>query len=284
MPKENDRVLRIYREVLELDHLHYGLWEPGDEVTLDNFRRAQDRYEQRLVDSLPEDARSVLDVGCGTCSLSLRLKSAGLDVEGLSPDINQKRLFAEKIGGTFHHCRFEHFKPARTYDCIIMSESPQYIPREALFDTAVKCLRPGGCLVATDYFVRTGSPRVFRKSGHVLEEFLASARQRHFELMRQDDVTDEVLKTLELAVYFYDKADLLVEILTDQFRTRHGWSWKFVTWLFRHKLRRGRECRAQLEPAAFKEHKQYLFLTFRHQPDSPIEAAAAEVPALAGAR
>ena len=40
--------LRLMREVLELDHLHYGLW--GDEpLGLEGLKRAQDRYAERLI-------------------------------------------------------------------------------------------------------------------------------------------------------------------------------------------------------------------------------------------
>ena len=52
------------REVLELDHLHYGLWadEPLD---LEGLKRAQERYAERLCDWVPEGVRTILDVGCG---------------------------------------------------------------------------------------------------------------------------------------------------------------------------------------------------------------------------
>jgi len=43
MSKKDDRALRFYNEVLGLDSLHYGIWQPDDAVTIDNLRLAQTR-------------------------------------------------------------------------------------------------------------------------------------------------------------------------------------------------------------------------------------------------
>ncbi len=82
--------------------------------------------QQAVIELISDRAKTVLDVGCGTGELSKKLKTASYDVEGLSPDINHKESYGEKIGAPFHQCVFEDFQPTRRYDAIIMSESCQY--------------------------------------------------------------------------------------------------------------------------------------------------------------
>lgn len=136
MSKENDRSLRFYNEVLGLEHLHYGLWEEGEERTLGNMKLAQQRFEDLVVgtiscDKAPKDTR-ILDVGCGTGSLSRRLIAEGYQVEGLSPDKTQMENFTASLGVPFHHSRFEAFEPKESYDVLIFSESCQYVRPEGL--------------------------------------------------------------------------------------------------------------------------------------------------------
>lgn len=91
MSKENDRALRFYHEVLGLEHLHFGLWNYDDELTIERLRGAQKRHEDYLINNIPDDAKRILDVGVETAVMSARLQKMGLDIEGLSPDINQKK-------------------------------------------------------------------------------------------------------------------------------------------------------------------------------------------------
>ena len=93
---KNDRALRFYRDVLGLERLHYGMWSPDDPLTMEALQAAQKRYEDFLIENVPEGIERILDVGCGTGELCLNLKKKGYLVEGLSPDINQKAVFAEK--------------------------------------------------------------------------------------------------------------------------------------------------------------------------------------------
>ena len=122
--------LRLMREVLELDHLHYGLWR-DEPLDLAGLKRAQERYAETLCDWVPDGVRSILDVGCGTGSMARRLAERGFEVEGLAPDPYLGEVFTERTGLDFHLARFQEFEPERTYDLILMSESAQYITEAA---------------------------------------------------------------------------------------------------------------------------------------------------------
>ena len=179
MSKENDRSLRFYNEVLGLEHLHYGIWKDEEDLTLSNLKIAQQRYEDFLVGRIPEKARRILDVGCGTSALSKRLLSMGKEAQGLSPDQTQKVNFTQNLKVPVHHCRFENLETDETFDCLIMSESAQYIPHEKLFEQSRNLLTPDGHLLICDYFILDNAEGVLAKSGHNLKEFRKQSKVRN---------------------------------------------------------------------------------------------------------
>jgi SAM-dependent methyltransferase len=257
--KTNDRALRFYNEVLGLERLHYGLWQLPDELTLDNLKAAQQRYEDLLTGSIPEDAKAVLDVGCGTGVMAANLKALGYDVEGMTPDIHQKALIEEKAEIKLHFCKFEDFQPSKAYDCIIMSESAQYIPLQKLFDVAAKALRSGGYLMVCDYFVLNHARGIMAKSGHNLDAFMEASGKHGFNLLKSRDITNETAKTLEMADNICDRARLAIDIATEKIRKRHPGLTRLVLRLLRAKIGKLTEERRLIDAELFRANKRYRF-------------------------
>jgi len=260
---KNDRALLFYRDVLGLERLHYGLWLDDDELTMDNLKVAQLRYEDLLIDSIPDDAKSVLDVGCGSGELCLRLKEKGYDVEGLSPDLNQEKMFEEKVGTGFQYTRFEDFKPSRQYDCIIMSESCQYIPLDRLFVVALKALKPGGHLILCDYFVTDQNAGILSKSGHDYSAFIDTAKNSGLKIIERRDITKEAARTLDIAMLWADKILLGAEILTAKARARNPKLTRFLKWCFRKKIKKAFDQKPLLDSEKFCAAKRYEFFIFQ---------------------
>ena len=265
MSKQNDRSLRFYHEVLGLEHLHYGLWAEADVLSVDKLKEAQQRYENYLIENLPNGARRILDVGCGTSAMCARMHKMGLEVEGMSPDITQKRIFAEKLNIPFHHCCFEDFSAEKKYDCIVMSESAQYIPYERLFKNAAQCVGSNGYLMVCDYFVLNDASGTLAKSGHNLKKFMDSAARNRFKVIKQEDLTEKVTKTLDVMRLYVDKTVLAFDIVTEKFRTKHPHLTRFLFFLFRKKRKAMEEQMELLDSAKFKQNKKYMFLLFQLQ-------------------
>ncbi len=260
MSKSNNRALRFYNEVLGLERLHYGIWLSDDELSVEKLKEAQERYENYLKDNIPDGVKSILDVGCGTGILTKKLISLGYQVEGLSPDINQKRIFTEKINATFHHLAFEDFSIADKYDCLIMSESAQYIKLKKIVENSKRSLKKNGYLMICDYFVLKNASGELSKSGHEYEVFMNYIKSNDLTVVSENDITESVTKTLDLGKDFVERALIALEIGTEKIRDRHPHISRFLLWLFKNKIERVTKQIQLLDSHEFKKNKTYRFI------------------------
>lgn len=268
--KRNSRALKFYSDVLGLEHLHYGIWQEGDELTLANLKTAQARYQQAIIDLLPDAQGTqpvrVLDVGCGTGELSKTLKAMGYEVEGLSPDINHVESYAEKVGAPFHHCLFEEFEPTKPYDVVIMSESCQYIGLEKLFANLTQCLAENGQWVVVDYFVRDGVAGQMAKSGHGYTAFQRAVNESVLQMDYDRDITEATLKTLDFGRNLIERGELALSMLKQRIDKRSWALSKLVNlmlWLGRKEIKKLDDNRVLIDSEAFRKAKTYRLMRFK---------------------
>lgn len=269
MSRKDDRALRFYNEVLDLDHLHYGMWEKTDELTLANLKAAQRRYENFLLEQIPKNVKKVLDVGCGTSAMTQRMLGLNLEVHGLSPDETQRDNFTESLSLPFYHCLFEDFDSEETFDCLVMSESAQYIPLVRLFENAKTHLVPGGYILLCDYFVLDNAEGVMAKSGHNLSQFNEEILKHGFQVIEEHDITDRVTKTLDMGLLLGEKIIKALEIISEKPRREHPWVTRILFRLFRKKWQKINADRILLDSKAFKEQKKYLFMLLKAPGNMP---------------
>lgn len=262
MVKTNN-TLKFYDRVLKLGHLHYGLWNDDDALTLEALRQAQERYADYLAGWIPDAVRSVLDIGCGTGGMALKLREKGLLVTGVSPDPYQEEEFKKRTGFPFILSRFQELRDWPDTDLVLMAESVQYIPMEAGFAKCSAILKPGGWILAADYFTRYKDGSRLTKSGHVEEAYRKAGLDAGFELLRQEDLTARVVKTLRLVHEWVDTFglpafDLLLESAK---RVYPRLSWLALR-LFKRRLAEARSQAVLVDPEAFlraKIYKLYLW-------------------------
>ncbi|MHC5767001.1 MAG: class I SAM-dependent methyltransferase [Nostoc sp.] len=189
------------------DYLHYGYWEPlpthGEELTLTRLRVAQESYTAKLLSFIPEDIKTVLDVGCGIGGNAAYLCSRGFSVEGLAPDALQQERFFQNTNGQvpFYLTRFEDFNKSYSYDLILFSESSQYIAALDLAQGAARLLDSGGYLLLADMmrFDAEYQEGIFSNC-HIASELQIALKKSGFNLIKTEDISTHIAPTIDLCV------------------------------------------------------------------------------------
>jgi SAM-dependent methyltransferase len=263
--------LRFFREVLGLEHLHFGFWQPGAPATLDSLRQAQEAYMQRLLDAIPDGVVRVLDVGAGTGEIARELTRRGYCVESVSPDGYQEEVFRRKCPFVpFHRKRFEDLDVGRQFDLILMAESCQYLDLDAAVRNCRRLLRSGGYVLIADYFRLAEVP--YYRTTHIWDDLVHAVERHGFRTAQEEDVTERTLPTLEVARDLYGRYALpSADILAGYFANRHRVVTGLARMLFARPLKRLRAYvhehnRAKLDPETFRRHMAYKFLLLQHVP------------------
>lgn len=247
------------------EELHYGLWDDDLEVCLGNLAAAQRRYTDHLVSRIPEDAESVLDVGCGTGMVSLRLLERGHGVECICPSAALTTRAGEHLGPDvpIHQCTFQALDRDRRFDVVLFSESFQYIPMGESLPRARELLTPDGAIVICDFF-RTEAPgRGPLGGGHRYREFHDAVRSAGLEIRHEEDLTDRIAPSMGLVEQF--SREFLqpgAETISTYCRRRHPWASAVFARLFRRRLARlqHKYLSGERNAAAFRHWKTYRLM------------------------
>ena len=198
-----DIELLVATEVLKLESLHYGYWEPNTEVTFQNFKKAQEKYTEILIDSIPQGVSSILDVGCGIGDNARAFARAGYRVTAISPDRNHRK-YVEQLDEeiVFYNATMESFNSDESFDLILLSESQTYFNPEITFRACNKFLNKPGYLLVSDIFNVSAK---FRRNGvtHTERQYVEEAERFNLRLLNAVNITERILPSLELAYSVY---------------------------------------------------------------------------------
>ena len=205
--------LVLARQLLDVEDLHYGLWDADLELKLGNLAAAQQRYNDMLIAQLPRLEREVrvLDIGCGTGQLLRQLLDRGYSADGVIPSKDLcdavRRKLADRSGhrSRIFECGFEGFpveQCRRHYDVALFSESFQYISPSVSMPILQAILKPGGLLLISDFF-KSDAPESASLDpgfggGHPLKDFYTSMKRTPFVLVKDEDITRRVSPNMEL--------------------------------------------------------------------------------------
>ncbi len=272
--------LGLTRFLTGKEHLHYGLWENGLEVCAANLREAQEAYNRRLFNLLPDGELSILDIGGGSGETAKELTRLGHRVEIVVPSENLAARCKENTDNRVpvHLLPFERFVSDRRFDVCLFSESFQYIEIGRALDNAVGHLSGDGeILIAdcfrTDAFGQDMTELGLVGGGHALAGFRQAMSVRPLEILFEEDVTDLVAPSIDLEQQFYN----MIGQATHNIDRDLGVAYPKLRWLLSKGFRRllGRRRIARLERRihgternsdAFRKYNRYLFLRIRPAP------------------
>ncbi len=263
--------LNLFNFFLGTKDLHYGFWGDDLEVTIQNLPEAQKRYSSFLIGHIPEDVKTILDVGCGAGGVATELISRGFQVQGVSPSPLLSEAAQKQAGDGFkiHAGRFEDVSlPAdEKFDLVMFSESFQYITLDVVLVKAQKLLRPGGYILICDFFRSNALGKSVIGGGHKFERFKAELEATGLGVLAEEDITKETSPNLDLVNQM--GRDLLLptfNLIGYAFKSNHPWIAKIFRWKFRKKLDKlnYKYLSGERSAAAFAKHKIYkLFLLQR---------------------
>ncbi len=264
--------LYFVTEVLKLRSLHYGYWDEARSnvrIDLDELKKAQSCFTQKLIGFIPPDVKTVLDVGCGIGDNARALSRLGLRVTAISPDANHERYFAasDDPNVSFQRTTFEAFQSVEQFDLVLFSESHRYFDRRFGLQRAHRLLRPGGHLLVSGMFQHENKAP-FPIDFDVFDlPYLRTAAEIGFKTLKISDITANVVPTIEMI----DRA--ISEIVEPTVRFAEAYATARSPWktkLFKLLLSREdqeisralKKLRRKTDPDRFRERFRYATILF----------------------
>ncbi len=271
-----DLELFFCTEILKLTSLHYGYWEEsekpkeeGTKLTLECLRDGQQKYTDMLIEAIPKNVKSILDVGCGIGDVSRALSKLEYDVTAISPDSNHAKYFENHLSElTFLQTKFEDLDIDSKFDLILMSESQNYFPTEIGFRQCTTLLLPKGYLLVSGMF-RKDSDSEIAEVPNTIENYAKAAEKHGLLLIENVDITPNILPTIN---FIYESMENYVEPsvkMLNQFVSSISplKSW-FIKFFFRKQINKTIQIynyyRKRTNPLFFQKNIVYARLLFQY--------------------
>ena len=256
------------RYFLQLDHLHYGIWQPNEKPRITGLAAAQRSYTDMLISQIPDGVKAILDVGSGSGQTAKNLVDLGYCVDCLSPGPYLSGKVRETLGAgaSIFACRYEDLETEKRYDMIMFSESFQYVDMEKALARSARYCRDDGYILISDVFKKSAGKKGGLGGGHHLEKFHRIIAGFPFELVKELDITDRTAPNIDLLDDVMQNAVLpAVNSSLRLLEDRHPMLAKLVKWRYGKKLAK-LHCKhfdSGRTAENFRKHKAYMVFLYR---------------------
>ncbi|MCU0428684.1 MAG: class I SAM-dependent methyltransferase [Cytophagaceae bacterium] len=260
--------LLLFKYFLNTEYLHYGLFNNGLATEVQNLAKAQQNYADFLIQHIPSQVKTILDVGCGSGRFAKELSDRGYQVDCVSPGTiltdHARTLLAGR--SEIFNCKYEDLKTDKKYDMVLFSESFQYIDMDASFSNSLKYLNPQGHIMVCDFFKTDPENKSMLGGGHDFQRFLEVQKKYPVSILKEQDITKETAPTIDLVnklsmEVLHPIYKLLFLLLEDRF----AWVAKFIRWKYQKKLDKmeRKHFQGQRNGANFQQYKKYMFYLYQ---------------------
>ena len=224
---------------LKLEHLHYGYWTEELQEDIANLHAAQQEYVKFLISHIPDAVKTILDVGCGTGQIAMRLLEMGYQVDCVSPSRFLTQQTRELLGekSNIFECRYEELQTEKRYDLILFAESFQYIPLEQGLKNTLRFLNDDSYMLVCDAFRKDVNGNMGLGGGHKLGNFYDAIEKYPFTLAKDIDITQQTAPNIDILDDAMKNVGRPVAgLLLHFFSVRYPVASKFLRWKYRKKL------------------------------------------------
>jgi SAM-dependent methyltransferase len=186
------------RYFFESEYMHFGYWVSGEEIKFLNLRRAQERYAVKLMQMIPTEVKSILDVGCGSGEMARQLLMQNFAVDVVAPPSVMTACAKEKLrdNAGFYREKFEELNINKKYDLVLFSESFQFVPLEAAIQQTLKYSNK--YILIADVFKKDMPERGPIGGGHRYDDFVNLIQKHNLIEIDNLDVTAHIAPQFDL--------------------------------------------------------------------------------------